>query len=365
VIAVKINPSISKALQALAALVVTVLLILWMSGWFASKVEPGSVAVAAPTAPADAATTTVIQEAVPVVEEAAGTVQAERRTLISSRILAVIGAVRVGAGQQVSEGDVLIELDDRELVSRVREATRAVEAIEADRARRRSDLERARTLREQGVVSQSEFDQAESAFKVVDAERERARQALQAAEISLSYTRITAPVSGRIIDRLADPGDTAVPGKPLLSLYDPSALRMEVPVRESLVSRLRIGDPLEVRMSTLAEALQGVVDEIVPQAEAGSRTFLVKVGLPKRDGMYTGMFGRVVIPAGERTRVLLAEDAIEQMGQLTFVSVVGQGRVVTRRLITLGQAVEGGRREVLSGLRANEVVLLPGVRPGS
>jgi RND family efflux transporter MFP subunit len=308
-------------------------------------------------APADAPVALVARTVIPVIEEAAGTVQAERRTLISSRIVAAIRELRVAAGAQAEAGDVLIVLDDRELVARAAEARRAAEAAAAARARIEADFRRAQELLRTGVVSRSEFDQAESAFKVADADLERARQALQAAEVALSYTEIRAPVSGRVVDRLADPGDTALPGQPLLALYDPSALRIEVPVRESLVTQLKVGDRLQVRLGGDPSAIDGTVDEIVPQAEAGSRTFLVKVGLPKRNGIYTGMFGRVLIPAGQRERILVPQASVRRVGQLAFVDVVANDRAVARRLVTLGPTVPPDRLEVLSGLRAGETVL--------
>jgi membrane fusion protein (multidrug efflux system) len=345
-----------QLLRVALALGVMILLILWMSGFFGAKIRSGTMPIEAQTATPQTEVATVEETAIPVVEEAAGTIQAERKTVVSSRILAVISDVLVNAGDPVQAGDTLIVLDDRELRSKLEEANRGVQAAAAARQRAASDFERARKLRATGVISQSEFDQVESTFKIADAELQRTRQASRAAEVALSYTRITAPVTGRVIDRLADPGDTAVPGTPLLSLYDPTALRIEVPVRESLVTRLAVGDRLAVHVGGEKETLQGRVDEIVPQAEAGSRTFLVKIGLPKREGLYTGMFGRVLIPAGERTRVVVPAAAIERMGQLDFAYVVEGGRLV-RRLVTLGPAAGDGRVEVLSGLRPGEKVV--------
>lgn len=356
--------TVVRVLQAGIGFAAMVLAIMWMSGFFGHKIPAGYRPVAAPTAPPGAATATVTEETVPVVEEAAGTVQAERKTGVSARILATIREITVRAGDEVRRGDVLVRLDDRDLQARALEARRAAEAAEAAHRSRQADYERAQRLKAQGIISQGEFDQAEAAFRVASAELERAREALRGAEIALTYAEITAPVSGRVVDRFADPGDTAVPGKPLLALYDPTALRIEVPVRESLAVGLRVGDALQVRMGLDGPELRGVVDEIVPQAEAGSRTFLVKVGLPRGENVYTGMFGRLLIPAGQRTRLLVPRAAVGQVGQLAFVSVVGANRQVQRRLVTLGPALGDDRIEVLSGLRPGEVVLLaPGPGP--
>jgi RND family efflux transporter MFP subunit len=354
------NPIAQRSLQAAGALAAVALLILWMAGAFAEKIEPGTVRAQAATAPSGAATAAVREAVVPVMEEAAGTVQAERKTVVSARIVAAIREVRVRAGDRVAAGDVLVLLDERELAAHAQEAQRAVQAAEAARVRAESDLRRAAPLVENRVISQSEYEQTESVFKLADADLERARQALEAATVGSSYAIITAPVAGRVIDRLVDPGDTAMPGRPLLSLYDPTALRIEVPVREGLVGRLVLGAAVRVRLGSGAETIEGTVDEIVPQAEAGSRTFLVKVGLPGRADLYTGMFGRVLIPAGERKRVMVPTAAVRRVGQLDFVDVVGAERRVQRRLVTLGPAIGGEDVEVLSGLRASETVVVPG-----
>lgn len=350
---------VRSAIASVLVLVLTLGLIFWMSGMFEHKIEPGVMPASASRAPADAVVAEVVREVIPVLEEAAGTVVAERKTTVSSRILAAIRSIEANAGDSVERGQVLVRLEDDDLRAQVAEARRAVEAATAARDRRANDFARARRLLDTGVISQSEFDRAEESARVAAAELEGAEERQRTAEINLTYAEILSPVSGRVVDRFADPGDTATPGTPLLSLYDPSALRLEVPVRESLVSELRVGDRLEVRLGPDGRLpMEGTIDEIVPQAEAGSRTFLVKVGLPKRAGVYTGGFGRVLIPAGERARLLIPTTAVERIGQLAFVTTVDGGGKLRRRLVNLGPETIDGRSEVLSGLRAGEMVVV-------
>jgi len=356
--AMKTDLASYKGIQAVVAAVVVVVLMLWMAGLFGTKIEPGRVEGRVAKAPEGVPRAVVEEVTVPVIEEAAGTVQAERKTIVSSRIVAVIREVKVRAGDPVAAGDPLVLLDDRDLIAKAQEAQRVVQAAEAARTKTEADYRRASQLIADGVISRSELDQAEMAFKVADADLERARQTLRAAEVSLSFAEIRASAAGRVVDRLADPGDTAMPGIPLLSLYDPSALRMEVPVRETLLTDVAVGQSLKVRLGAEAEVIDGTVDEIVPQAEAGSRTFLIKVGLPRRQGMYTGMFGRVLIPAGQRKRIVVSEAAIERIGQLDFVDTVSADGTVSRRLVTLGTPAGNGKVEILSGLRPGEVTLL-------
>jgi multidrug efflux pump subunit AcrA (membrane-fusion protein) len=166
-------------------------------------------------------------------------------------------------------------------------------------------------------------------------------------------------VNGRVVDRLAEPGDTAVPGAPLLRIYDPGVLRLEVPVRESLAVTLSPGNALHIEIPALDTTMDGKIDEIVPFAEPGARTLLVKIGLPRDPRLYAGMYGRVEIPAGSLKRLWIPPAAVEQVGQLQFVQVVTKDDRLERRLVTTGETDAAGRLEVLSGLAAGERVLLP------
>lgn len=354
---------IAAVVRSTAALTAVVLLVMLLSGFFGDKIAPGVLAASAQPAAPGTRTARVASETVAIREEASGTVEAQRRTTVSARILARIDAILVSAGDEVRLGDPLIRLDDAELRARVEEAGRSVDAAAAAAKRHTADLERARSLLRTGVMSRGEFDQAEAAAHVAEAELLRARDGLERARINLTYATITAPVSGKVVDRLAEPGDTATPGAPLLSLYDPSALRIEVPVRESLLSRLHPGAALEVRIGG-APPLTGIIDEIVPYAEPGSRTFLVKVGLPDQTGLYAGMFGRLLLPAGERSRLVVPAAAVERIGQLEFATVVTDSGALERRLVTLGQATGDGRIEVLSGLAAGESVVVSAALDG-
>ena len=341
---------------ALAGLAGLVLIIMWMSGMFSDRVEPAVLPAPERHAPAGAtAEVHPVQEA--VVEETVGTLRAERRTSVSSKVLATIDAIKVSAGDRVSAGDVLVVLDSRDLASRRAQAEQNVISAEANEKNSGAEHERYRQLYEHEGTSKSVVDQKRTTHEVAVAELERAREALREAKVASSDATIKAPVSGVVVDRLAEPGDMAAPGRPLLDIYDPSALRLEAPVREMLAMQLSIGQALTVHVDSLDLELTGQVDEIVPEAESGSRSFLVKVGLPKHERLYSGMFGRLLIPAGERQRVCMPRAAVDSVGQLDFVNVLRDGRI-ERRLVKLGAHSEGGNVEVLSGVSPGDVVVL-------
>lgn len=356
------NSTLVKALGVLAGIAVLALAVAWLSGVFREKVEPGR--VEAEGEPLGDRPTDIVHEIVETeMAEVTGTLRATRRTQVSSNILATILEITVGAGDAVETGDVLVRLDDRDLKARLEQARQAVVAAEADLQQTRADYERFKGLAEDDVVSQQEFGQKEAAYKVARARVDQARESVREAETLLSYSVIRAPTGGVVVDKLAEAGDTATPGRPLLIFYDPSAFRLEAAVPEGLASKISVGDSLDVRLEVLEMTLEGEVEEIVPQAEIASRSVLVKVRVPREEGMVEGMFGRLLIPSRELVRYCAPESAVREVGQLKFLDVVAEDNAVERRQVTLGDHREYGRVEVLSGVEPGERVVLHGPAP--
>ena len=118
-------------------------------------------------------------------------------------------------------------------------------------------------------------------------------------EAMLGYTKVVAPFDGIVTRKLADVGDLAAPGKPIIEMEDPRALRFEADVPEALIGHVKIGAKLPVQVSEGAAPIEGTVVEVAPVADAASRTFLVKLDLPAPEGMRSGQFGRVWVRTGE------------------------------------------------------------------
>ncbi|NIR29922.1 MAG: efflux RND transporter periplasmic adaptor subunit [Gammaproteobacteria bacterium] len=328
----------------------------YLAGFFSQTIPPEKVDVA--RAPASGATIEVRSVTEPVVDQAAGTIRAKRETLISARITGSIAAVTVRAGDRAQVGDVLLELDSRELQARVEQQRNLLVAARARVSEAKPNYERIKALFERGVVPKAELDRAEAALRAAEAELSRAREAVQEAEATLSYATIRAPISGRVVERYAEPGDTATPGEPLLRLYDPETLRLEANVRETLGAGLDEGRELTARIDALNVEVPVVVDEIVPSAEPGSRTFLVKATLPRHPNLYPGMFGRLLIPTGSEERLYIPAEAVARVGQLELVTVITEQGAL-RRYIRTGVRTDDGRLEVLSGLMPGERIVLP------
>jgi RND family efflux transporter MFP subunit len=348
---------LTRVLGIAAGFVVLVLAIAWLAGTFVSKIEPGHEQPVVRRWSGES-TDEVHEVTKSYIEEAVGSLKAASRTAISAKVLATILEITATAGDQVKEGDVLIRLDSKELDARVRQAEQSLAAAVAARTEAEQNFNRVKPLHEKRVIAKADFDQATAKLEVAKAGESRADQAVSEAKALLSYATIKAPKSGRIVDRLAEEGDTARPGEPLLVLYDAASLRLEAPVQENLAVKLQVGQKLDVYVDAIGREVEAAIDEIVPQADAPSRSFLVKAALPRATDLYEGMFGRLRIPAGSRRHLCLATDAIQNVGQLEFVDVVMPDETLERRFIKTGRLGMPGRIEVLSGLQAGETVVL-------
>jgi membrane fusion protein (multidrug efflux system) len=286
-----------------------------------------------------------------------GTIRAVNEAVVASKILARVEEIRVKAGQEIKQGDVLVVLDKADLKSRIDQALSAETAAKSKYDQAEIDLGRVQRLRAKESVTQSELDQANTAMRTAKAELERARQAVEETKIVESYATVRAPITGRVIDKKANVGDTVTPGQALVALYDPSHMQLIATVRESLALRLKVGQQLPARLETFDYECQATISEIVPEAQAESRSFQVKVTGPCPPNVYSGMFARIFIPMEDEEVLIVPSDAVRRVGQLDEVDVI-EGGAVQRRAVQLGRTLEEGR-EVLSGLSEGERVMMP------
>jgi RND family efflux transporter MFP subunit len=317
--------------------------------------------------------------------EAIGTVRAENSAQISSRFPSYIRQIHVVAGDRVGQGQVLVELDDRDLASRLDQARAAKTEVEDAiqeagyaLASARAQLELAEVthkrfdqLLAKKSVSQHEYDEVTARLRAasagVDMAQARKRQAeakqtqveaqIASGEITLGYAQIRAPFAGVVIERRMDPGTLAAPGMPILAIDQAGRFRLDVSLPESRLSSVGVGESVAVRLDALQDPVQGRVTEIVPAVDPGSRTAIVRISLPALNTLRSGMFGRALFSGGgSESTPTVSEQAVVRRGQLESVFVV-EGDVARRRLVSLGSA-SGGRYTVLSGLSGGEQVVL-------
>lgn len=346
---------LKKSFLPLFALIGLLLIIAWMAGSFRDRIEPGLQTIeATPTGEAFAA----VRREVPVIEPVPANIGARQATTISSRTLARITHIAVRAGDEVKRGQVLLELERSDLESRRNQAREQVRAAEARLTEAQQGLDRAEQLHRQKLASDALLDEARSRHDTLTAELATARQAVQEADIAIDFTVIRSPIDGRVVERFAEPGDTATPGSKLLTLYNPMSLRVEADVRESLALSLALGQELEVEIPSLNQALSSQIEELVPAANPGSRSFTVKARLDFNDQLLPGMYARMLVPADRESLILIPADYTSQYGQLDIVWVKSNGQI-NRRFIRAGREAAPGMLEVISGLQEGEWVIRP------
>ena len=333
------------------------------------------------------------EETVPEIYEATGTVRARVSSTVAARVMGYLREVRVQAGDTVQPGQVIAVIEAREIDSGLKqaeaareEARSALPEVESAIAAARAQLElaeathrRMKSLFDQKSITQQEFDEAEARLRMARANHEMAlakkaqlEQKIRQADSAVAqaaamkgYMEITAPFRGIVVERKAEPGMLAAPGMPVAVIEQAGGYRLEAAVEENRLGRIRPGMSVEVALDALGAPQQGRVEEIVPALDPGTRSFTVKIGVAGAL-LRSGMFGRARFPMGEKKALLVPASAVVKKGQVEQVYVIENG-AARARLVTTG-ARHGERLEVLTGLRAGDMVAAPApadIRDGS
>lgn len=314
--------------------------------------------------------------------EAVGTVRPRTESRIEALVTANVRSVEVSAGAKVKKDQVLAVLDDRQLAAKLDQAKQALEGVrsaekgaiqavasaQAAFTQADSEYKRVQKYFSSQAATARELEEAKSRYLQAEAGLQQAKEALSGAksgirqteevvkeaEIGLGYTKIKAPADGEILNRMVEPGDLASPGKPLFMMKTSGAMRLEAYVREGLINNVKPGMNLKINMPSNKEDIDATLEEIVPYADPKSRSFLVKASISKDEGIYPGMFGKLMIPLEKHETVRLPLEAILKIGQLELV-MVQKEKGWERRYVKTGSVFEG-KAEILSGLTGEEIV---------
>jgi len=349
----------------------------------------------------------VATEAVPVVRELAGSVQAASVSQVSARIMAQAITVLAAEGDVVKKGQPLLTLDDRELRAKVLQAEAGKRQAEAGlqqaaagrrqaeagllQAEAQRDLavathERFRALLDGRAVSRQEYEQvaaqermargavaqaegaiaqAGGAMAQAESAVAQAASAVEEARTWLAFAEVHAPAAGRVIARRIDAGSMAAPGAPLFVIEHEGHLRLELPVDSALSGSVARGTTLVVTVEAAGFTGTVPVTEVVAAGDPVSRTFLVKADLPVSAGLRSGQYARVSLALGNRSALTVPAAALVRRGELDGVFVVENGDRLAYRIVQAGRETGAGRREILAGLSAGETIAVSGVERAS
>ncbi len=338
---------------------------------------------AAPRSPIPVRTFTVQNVEWSIVYETTGTVRARTASTLSSRIMGYIHEIRVEPGDRVHAGQLIATIESRELDTSVRQAqaeeqaarsavTEAENGIVSAKAQltlAQATFRRMQDLHKQASISDQEFDEAqarlrtaEAALEVAESKRRQleakiaqASQGVESAGVMQSYARIVAPFAGVVTEKPAQPGQLATPGTPIVTIERAGGYRLEVPVEESLLSTVRLGQRVRVALDAYGQTLDARIDEIVPAVSPESRSFIVKASLPSSPNLKSGLFGRLLIERAARDSLVVPVETIQHRGELQSVFVVEDG-VARTRMVSVGE-LRDNQAEILTGLAAGDRVI--------
>ena len=305
-----------------------------------------------------------------------GKVEAVRDTMLSAQVAGAITALQVKAGDQVKAGQVLLRIDSRMASQGAVASAAQVAAAQAQLAVASKEYERQKQLFAKRYISQAALDNAQAQWRASAAQVQALQAQAGVANTQSGLHTIAAPFDGIVASVPANLGDMAMPGKPLVSLYDPQAQRISAQVSQAQAAQIRqriqAGQAIEVEIAGAAgpqrQAIAAAQLEVLPTADPITHTVTVRAQLgAQAQSVSPGMFARLWWQAPETSEgqaqagqaqnspIWIPQTAVLRRAELTAIYVQGsQGQPLLRQ-VRLGQR-QGEQVEILSGLRAGELV---------
>jgi membrane fusion protein, multidrug efflux system len=290
-----------------------------------------------------------------------GVVEAVRQTTLSTQVPGAIVALNVKAGDRVRAGQELLRIDARAAQQGVAASASQVQAAQAALDVASKDYERQRALLQKQYISQAALDRALAQRDAAQAQVQALQAQNRAAQAQSGFFVLHAPYAGIVSDVPVTLGDMTMPGRPLITLHDPAALRVTASVPQSMLLTVQV-DPRSARFEIPGvPALKGPQTptqvQVLPTVDAATHTAEIRLALPTGvGGVAPGMFARVWLPGAEAGApagdgpVTVPASAVLRRGEVTGVYVLGEDGKPRLRQVRLGRS-HGDRVEVLSGLR--------------
>lgn len=303
------------------------------------------------------AETAVVQKTtLPIVATAPGGVIAEQQAQIASRLMGFIREMAVHEGQTVVAGQRLFTLDPSDIQGQVRQAKAGLAQAEAALADAQGDYTRFGNLYKEEAIPKLQWDKVRLQYQVAQQQVAAARAGVDTAASQMRYATLTAPFAGVITQKLANVGDLAAPGRPLLVLESPSKLQVQTNVSSDVYAHLKLGDSVGLQAGDAATAVSGRIARLVPAADPVAHSYLVKIDLPKDSPFKSGMYVLVSFPIGQREGVRVPRSAVLDRAGITGVFVVDAQGMARYRMVRVGET-SAGQVEVQAGLAPGERVV--------
>lgn len=290
-----------------------------------------------------------------------GHIEAVTATSIAAQVSGEVQNIWVSAGEQVSAGQKLLQIDATQAKQQQAAMLAQVDALRAELHVLSQELQRQQQLFAKGYISQAALERVQAQQQAARAQLKAQQAQAQAAQATTEFFIIRAPYSGVISDVPAMQGDMAMPGMPLLSLFNPQALRVSVAVpaaQAGLIEKNKAA--LQVLHEQRVVPMQAI--QVLPTADRSTHTRLLRITVGNaQNDLFPGQHVKVHLQqpagAGQVPRLFVPQTAVIKRAELTAVYVLSaQGKPLLRQ-VRLGVA-EQDRVEVRSGLSLGEHVFI-------
>lgn len=310
-------------------------------------------------------TGTVELREVELTTSAEAVIEAVRQSTVSAQIQGRIVELNFDVGDVVKQGEVILRIDERQVGQAAAASTAQVGEAQAALANARAQYERTKQLLAQKFISRAALDKAESDYRAAQARVSALLAGAAQAQTAKSFATIVAPYSGVVSARHVELGEMATLGKPLMTGFDPSTLRVVANVPQASIGAIQALGRARVEVPSLGKWIEVKSMTILPTADPRTHTTRVRLDLPvDLRGVYPGVYARAHFVIGKAPRLLAPRAAIFHRSELTAVYVIGQDGRPQLRQVRLGAARDENSVEILAGLKPGERVALEPMKAG-
>jgi RND family efflux transporter MFP subunit len=314
----------------------------------------------APAADAPALQTAPVQyREVEQTYAAEGVVEAVKLSTVAAQISGRVVAVNFDVGDRVKKGQVIVRIDPTEVNQAYAASQAQIAQADATLRNAKAQFERTQRLVERKFVSDAALDKAQADYLAAQAQRAAAEAGGGQAAATRSYASVIAPYSGVVSARHVELGEIAVPGKPLMTGFDPGELRVSASLPQIQLDAVRKFARAGVEFPALKKRIQASRVSILPAADAQTHTTQVRLELPAGiEGLYPGMFARAYFAVGRVNKLLIPASAVALRSEVAGAYVIGEKGEIRFRQLRLGEAAGEQEVEVLAGVAPGEKVAL-------
>lgn len=290
---------------------------------------------------------------------AEGVVEAVKQSTVAAQISGRVVAVNFDVGDKVRKGQVIVRIDPAEVNQTYAASQAQIAQAEATLRNAQAQFERTQRLVEQKFMSAAAMDKAQADYQAAKAQLAVAEAGGGQAAATRGYATVIAPYSGVVSARHVELGEMAVPGKPLMTGFDPGELRVTASMPQRELDAVRKLASASVEFPALNKRVQASKLSILPAADAQTHTTQVRLELPPGiEGLYPGMFARAYFAIGRAKKLLIPATAVARRSEVAAAYVVGDNGEIRFRQLRLGETTGDAEVEVLAGVAPGEKVAL-------